>query len=58
MIIRLYFGRCGSIGMFKTVVKLPRLLRTLGDFGDKRVSGRKGTSAAIDTGDNIGDEAT
>ena len=44
--------------MFKTVVKLPRLLRTLGDFGDKRVSGRKGTSAAIDTGDNIGDEAT
>ncbi len=58
MIIRLYFGNCGSIGMFKTVVKLPRLLRTLGDFGDKRVSGRKGTSTAIDTGDIFGGEAT
>ena len=44
--------------MFKTVVKLPRLLRTLGDFGDKRVSGRKGTSAAIDTGDIFVGEAT
>ena len=37
--------------MFSTVVKLPRLLRTLGDFGDMGVSERPGTCSAIDTGD-------
>ena len=56
--IRLYFGRWGSIGRFSTVVKLPRLLRTLGDFGDKEVAEDiPGTCAVIDTGDTLKGEA-
>ena len=53
----LYLGRWGSIGIFSTVVKLPRLLRTLGDLGDKGASVRGGTFAAIDTGDELGGKA-
>ena len=54
--IRLYFGRWGSIGTFRTAVKLPRLLRTLGDLGDSGVSDGPGTCVVTDTGVILGGE--